>query len=109
MPVWNVIASSLLGRDCNLDIARKELQLYPLDLIDWTMENSHRWDIQADSMVDRFGKTQAVYPIRTPESGVSRWNTNPKQLNVGNSGKTEETGTWFLAAYWMGRYYGYWE
>lgn len=109
MPVWNVIASALLGKDCDLDIALKELREYPLDLIDWTMDNSHRWDLETDPMVDRGRQQQAVYPVPTPESGVSRWNTNPKRLKVGQAGQTEETGTYFLFAYWMGRYYGFWK
>jgi hypothetical protein len=109
MPVWNVIASALLGKNCDLDIALQELQQYPLDLIDWTMENSHRWDLLRDPLVDRGRKPQAVYPVPTPESSVSRWNTNPKRLDTGRGGATEETGTYFLFAYWMGRYYGFWE
>ncbi len=109
MPVWNVIASSLLKRDCDLDIALTELQQYPLDLVDWSMENSHRWDLLKDPMVDRGRRMQAVHPIPTPESSVSRWNTNPKRLDSGRRGETEETGTYFLFAYWMGKYHGYWE
>lgn len=109
MPVWNVIASALLGKDCDLGIALEELQQYPIDLVDWTMENSHRWDLQIDPMIDRERRKQAIQPIRTPESGVSRWNTNPKRLDVGRGGQTEETGTYYLFAYWMGRHYGYWE
>ncbi len=108
MPVWNVIASSLLQKDCGLETAREELRQYPLDLVDWSMENSHRWDIPVDPLVDRSGKRQALHPIRTAESSVSRWNTNPKRLDSGRRGETEETGTYFLFAYWMGRYYGFW-
>lgn len=109
MPVWNVIASSLLKRDCDLDIALEELQQYPLDLVDWSMENSHRWDLLKDPMVDRGRRAQAMQPVPTPESSVSRWNTNPKRLDTGRKGETEETGSYFLFAYWMGRYHGYWE
>ncbi|MBX3239041.1 MAG: hypothetical protein KIT80_09690 [Chitinophagaceae bacterium] len=109
MPVWNVIASALLGRNCDLDIALKELQEYPLDLVDWTMENSHRWDLRVDPLVDRVRRSQAVHPIPSPESSVSRWNTNPKRLDSGRRGETEETGTYYLFAYWMGRYHGFWE
>ena len=109
MPVWNVIASALLKKDCGLQAAREELELYPLDLINWRMENSHRWDLQSDQMVDRGGKPQAVKPVPSQESGVSRWNTNPKNYIAGDGGKTEETGSYFLFAYWMGRYYGYWK
>ncbi len=107
MPVWNVIASSLLQKDCGLATAREELQQYPLDLVDWSMENSHRWDIPKDPLVDRSGRLQALYPIPTAESSVSRWNTNPKRLDSGRRGETEETGSYFLFAYWMGRYYGF--
>ncbi|ODS85482.1 MAG: transcriptional regulator [Cytophagaceae bacterium SCN 52-12] len=107
MPAWNVIASSLLQKDCGLEAAREELRQYPLDLVDWSMENSHRWDIPIDPLADRFGKRQALYPVRTAESSVSRWNTNPKLLDSGRRGETEETGSYFLFAYWMGRYYGF--
>lgn len=107
MPVWNVMASALLKKDLDLQVARAELQQYPLDLINWTMENSHRWDLQHDMMAGRFNANQAVKPIPTPESNVSRWNTNPRQLNSGLNGTQEEDGSYFLFAYWMGRYYGF--
>ena len=106
MPVWNVMASALLKKDCDLQVAREELEQYPLDLINWTMENSHRWDLQHDMMAGRFDAHQAVKPIPTPESNVSRWNTNPRQLDSGAGGAREEDGSYFLFAYWMGRYFG---
>ncbi len=71
------------------------------------MENSHRWDIPIAPLADRSGKRQALHPIRSAESGVSRWNTNPKRLDSGRRGETEETGTYFLFGYWMGRYYDF--
>jgi hypothetical protein len=106
MPVWNVMASVLLKQDCDLQVARRELELYPLDLINWTMENSHRWDLQHEQLFDRFGSLQATHPIPTPESNVWRWNTNPRQLDSGSQGTQEEDGSYFLVAYWMARYYG---
>jgi hypothetical protein len=109
MPVWNVFASALLNQDCDLQIALKEIQEYPMDLIDWTMDNSHRWDIEIDPLISRFRRKQARRPIPTPESGISRWNTNPKELKSGADGTIEDSGTYFLFAYWMGRYNGYWE
>jgi hypothetical protein len=107
MPVWNVMASALLKKDCDLPVVREELEKYPLDLINWTMENSHRWDLQHDLLAGRFDAHQFVKPIPTPESNVSRWNTNPRQLNSGLNGTQEEDGSYFLFAYWMGRYYGF--
>jgi hypothetical protein len=106
MPVWNVMASVLLQKDCDMQMVRKELEQYPLDLINWRMENSHRWDLQHEKQIDRFGSTQATRPIPAPEANVWRWNTNPRQLDVGLNGTQEEDGSYFLMTYWMARYHG---
>ena len=46
---------------------------------------------------------QAVKPISTPESNVSRWNTNPRQLNSVLNGTQEEDCSYFLfAVAWVG-------
>ena len=109
MPVWNVLSSVMLNKDCDLQIALQEIQQYPIDLVNWTMENSHRWDLPKDQLVSRSGKLQSTKPIPTPESNISRWNTNPKHFDAGDDGKTEESGSYFLAAYWIGRYHGFWK
>jgi hypothetical protein len=105
MPVWNVIASALLKKNCDMTVAREELEQYPLDLINWTMENSHRWDLQHEQLTNRFGNMQATRPVPTPEGNAWRWNTNPHLLNVGLNGTQEEDGSYFLFAYWMARYH----
>ncbi|GAA5222445.1 hypothetical protein GCM10025777_30760 [Membranihabitans marinus] len=107
MPVWNVMASAWLSTDCDLHIAKEELQLYPMDLIDWSVKNSHRWDLIHSPMVDRQRKPQAISAIPAPENQIFRWNTNPKQLDTGGNGQREVSGTYYLVAYWMGRYYGF--
>jgi hypothetical protein len=107
MPVWNIIASALLQKDCDLIVVRKELEDYPIDLINWSMENRHRWDLQHEQQVDRFRSLQATLPITAPEGNVWRWNTNPRQMDVGLNGMQEEDGSYFLFAYWMARYYGF--
>lgn len=106
MPVWNVITSVLLKKECDLQVALKELEEYPLDLINWTMENSHRWDMQYERRFDRSGRLQATRPVPAHEANVWRWNTNPRQLDIGLNGTQEEDGSYFLAAYWMARYHG---
>jgi len=109
MPVWNVFTSALLNKDCDLKIALEEIQQYPVDLVNWTMENSHRWDLPKDPLLSRGGRAQSIRPLPAPESNISRWNTNPKHYDAGNGGKTEDSGTYFLFAYWMGRYSGFWK
>lgn len=105
IPAWNIISSILLKKDCDLNVALNELQKYPIDLIDWKMENSYRRDLHEDPIVARGGNRQATNPIPTPENGIFRWNTNPRQFDTGTGGMREETGTYFLLPYWMGRYY----
>ena len=109
MPVWNVLSSILLNKNCGLETALEEIQQYPVDLINWRMENGHRWDLPKDPLLSRFKKLQSTKAIPTPESGVSRWNTNPKEFDAGDGGKTEDSGSYFLCAYWMGRYHGFWK
>ncbi len=107
IPIWNIIASSALKKDCDLNIALEELQQIPMDLITWRMENSQRWDLPKDQLVDRFGKAQAIRPIPTPERGISKWNYNTYQYDAGSNGSSEDDGAYFLLPYWMGRYHGY--
>lgn len=106
IPIWNIISSIGLKRDCDLKIALEELQQIPMDLITWRMENSHRWDLPRDQLNDRFGKAQAIRPIPTPERGISKWNSNTYAYDSGSDGHGEDDGAFFLLPYWMGRYHG---
>ncbi|WP_291366422.1 transcriptional regulator [Cyclobacterium sp.] len=108
MPVWNILSSSLLGEALDLEIAQQILEDFPLDQVNWSYTNSHRWDIKRDEFPGRGGVEQALVALNPGESNVSRWNTNPKQLDGGGKGLSEESGSFYLLAYWMGRYYGYW-
>ena len=105
IPIWNYIASIGLGKDCGLEVARAEMQLIPLDIRNWPMYNSHRWDIRKSAIKDRFFKTQAIFPIPTPERAISKWNFNTFQLDAGGDGLGEDDGAFFLLPYWMGKYH----
>jgi len=107
IPLWNIIASAGLKKDCDLNYALEELQLIPMDMISWKMENSHRWDLPQNPLLGRFRGIQSVKPIPAPEGGISKWNTNPHQYDTGDNGTTEDDGAYFLLPYWMGRYHGY--
>lgn len=106
-PLWNIIASSGLDKDCDLDIAVKELQDFPMDVIKWTMDNSHRWDIRFNPMPDRFLNPQATNVIPVDERGISKWNSNPYKLVQKGNGTGEDDGAAWLLPYWMGRYHGF--
>lgn len=106
-PLWNIIASSALDKDCDLDIAVQELKDFPMDVIKWTMDNSHRWDIKLNPVADRFLNPQATKVIPVDERGISKWNSNPYKLVQKGNGTGEDDGAAWLLPYWMGRYHGF--
>ena len=101
----NVLATGTVEALAASRVAQEELELFPLDLIDWRMTNSHRWDLKENELVDRGGNRQAIRPIPTLEARIFRWNTNPYEFDAGANGKREVSGTYFLLPYWMGRYH----
>ena len=74
-------------------------------MITWTMENSHRWDLPSDQLLDRSQKRQSTRIIPTPEASIIKANSNPREYDSGSDGAYEDDGAYFLLAYWMGRYH----
>jgi len=106
--MWNIITSATLNKNFGLNDAINELKSIPVDMVNWTTENSHRWDIPHDALVDRMGKKQSVRPIPASERSITKWNRNPYQLDSDDEGMGENDGAYYLLAYWMGRYHGFW-
>jgi hypothetical protein len=76
-----------------------------MDLIEWTVRNSHRLDIPIDPLGDRFQRRQSLIVLSYDELPVSKWNGNPYDLDGGKGGSSENDGAHFLLPYWMGRYH----
>ncbi len=77
----------------------------PLDLIDWTVDNTHRTDY-TQKYRDRHGRisqSEKVFPVS--ERPLMRWNGNPYELRGGDGGRTLRDGVFWLLPYWMGRYH----
>lgn len=106
-PLWNFIYGALTGNDCDVENSRDTLRHIPMDLIDWTVKNSHRTDIEIDPESGRFGELQSLEVLPADERAIMKWNGNPYRLDAGSNGKSEDDGTFFLLPYWMGRYYGF--
>jgi len=104
-PLWNIIASASLGKDCDIEVAINELKDYPMDIRSWAVKNSHRWDIQRNPAGDRFMREQAKNVIPVKERGITKWNSNPYKLDYSGSGRGEDCGSAWLLPYWMGRYH----
>jgi len=106
-PLWNFIYAAGTGSaEFDLDTSILGLQEIPMDLISWTMANSHRLDVPHDPLADRFRREQALVVLPADERSVMKWNGNPYSMDGGDGGRSEDDGAFFLLPYWMGRYHG---
>ena len=76
-----------------------------MDLIKWSVKNSHRHDVPLDPAKDRFGRLQTTRLLPPDERRVMKWNSNPFQLDDDGGGRGEDDGAFFLPPYRMGRYH----
>lgn len=103
--LWNIMTALVGAEDFDLEEAIWYLQEYPLDLVTWTVKNSHRKDIIP---VEPDFRGQTLTEVLPPdELPVSRHNANRFRLDGGNGGRSEySAGDIWLLPYWMGRYLG---
>ncbi|MCS6859023.1 MAG: hypothetical protein NZT92_01735 [Abditibacteriales bacterium] len=105
-PLWNFIYGALTGKPCDIEGAVRTLKEIPLDLVMWSVRNSHRADLQWDEVAGRFGERQVRDPLPFDERPMMKWNGNPYRVDGGSTGTAEEDPTMFLLPYWLGRYHG---
>ncbi len=101
-PLWSAIYAANGGVKPDIENALWTLRRYPLDLIDWRIQNSHRLDITRLSPNFRLRELQELLP--PSERVITRWNSHPFVLDGGTGGQTELAGDEFLLPYWMMRY-----
>ncbi|HEY5913904.1 MAG TPA: hypothetical protein VJA21_25220 [Verrucomicrobiae bacterium] len=105
-PLWTFIY--LTGKpDAEVDLGAAAWTLYrfPMDMIKWTVRNSHRADLVWASTADRAGRRETLNLLPPDERPVMRWNANPFVVDGGSDGREEDDGAAFLLPYWMGRYH----
>ena len=104
-PWFNFVYGVLTGNDCEVGAAVTHLRDWPLDLRTWSYQNSHRADLQTPAGYSTFKGGVRAFPPR--ETEPMRWDHWTMQMDGGSGGReVVEPGGW-LAAYWMGRYYGF--
>ena len=100
---WNIFTAITGVPEFDLDEAIWYLQEYPMDLINWSVSNSHRKDIV--KMRPNF-RNQTLETVLPPdELRITRHNANRFSLDGGRDGNAENSaGDIWLFPYWMGRY-----
>ena len=101
------------SRRC-LEEAADTLKRFPMNLVQWSLKNSHRIDLLPipsvlgipDHPLRKGYRTNGrVLPI--DERFVEHWNHDPWQLDYGGNGRNEADGAAFLLPYYMGLYHGF--
>ena len=105
-PLWNFAYGALTGNHYDRQQSIDSLQRIPMDLICWTVINSHRSDIEIAAEEPGIQEKQSVVPLPADERRMMKWNGNPYTLDYAGGGGAEEDPTIFLLPYWMGRYHG---
>jgi hypothetical protein len=101
-PLWNLIYAMTGAEDFDLNETIWSLKEFPLDMISWTVQNSHRKDIE---LLESNFRNQTIATVLPPdERPMSKYNGNAFLLDGGEGGHSEYSGDIYLLPYWLGRY-----
>ena len=74
-PLWNVIYAAGTGAgEFDRQETLRTLHEIPMDLVQWSVTNSHRSDVPIDPLSDRFKRRQALVVLPYDELPMSKWN-----------------------------------
>lgn len=118
-PLWIALVAGAAGfkvSDWDTKQAIQVLQDYPLDLLDWGIKNSGRWDVKQQPYGDRGdAETLLMQEVRPAyERIVSHYNLNPFKMDSSNDpsvdlfsigGTSELAPTEWLLPYYMMVFY----
>ena len=101
--LWDIMTALVGDENYDFNEAIWYLQGYPIDLIDWTVMNSQRKDIE--KIAPNF-RNQTIKEVLPPqELRISRHNANRFDLDSRGEGRSENSaGDIWLLPYWIGRY-----
>ena len=102
-PLWNFLYAISGGEKIDLEDAVWWLKEYPLDLIDWKVENSHRKDLK--KVAENFRK-QEYESVLPRDERPHHLHNRAYQNNGGSGGFREYSPYVYLLPYWAGRYSG---
>ncbi len=105
IPFYDFAYNRFSGRRVPLGPAVEVLRDWPLDMIEWTVDNSRREDVTFDR-TPGFEPGRLTRILPRSEMGICMWDQEPYKAILGNGGAREDKPTDWLLAYWMGRYYG---
>ena len=105
VPWFNFLYGALTGNPCEPEAGAKHLREWPLDLIAWSYQNSHRHDLRTPPGYIAYKGGRRTFSPR--ETEPMRWDHWAMQEDGGAGGRDVADPSGWLLAYWMGRFHGY--
>lgn len=101
-PFFEVLHALLTGRTDGLPAALAALADQPLDLVQWTVDNTTREDLRI-VRVPELEQRQTDRLVPPGERATLRTDRNPWVAVQGDGGRSESDGVFWLLPYWMAR------
>jgi hypothetical protein len=100
-PLWNFIYAMVGGEDFDLDNSIWWLKEFPMDLISWKVDNSHRQDL---IRIKPNFRSQEYTEVLPRDEQPLYLHNGAYRNNGGNNGNREYPPYIYLLPYWLGRY-----
>lgn len=100
-PLWNFIYALAGGEDYDLEESVWWLKEFPMDLVSWTVNNSHRQDL---TRVEPNFRRQEYTEVLPKDERPMHLHNNAYRNNGGSDGRREYPPYIYLLPYWLGRY-----
>jgi hypothetical protein len=105
IPWYNYIYGAITGNDCENERSAAHLREWPLDVVVWSVFNSHRDDLHTPEGYRKY--SERVKPLSPREAGPRRVSADWMQLDIAADGGIVSDPSWWIESYWMGRYFGF--
>jgi len=105
LPWFNFIYGAWTGNDCEVEPAVTHLREWPLDLVIYSYQNSHRADLHTPAGYLAYSGGKRAFSPREREPML--WDNWTMKADGGTSGNDVVQPASWLLAYWMGRYHGF--
>jgi hypothetical protein len=107
-PLWTGVYAGLAGQPVSRSAVAHSawsLRRWALDLIDWPVDHSNRWDAQVEPFHARDSDMPIIREILPPaERVMGHWNNDPYALQAGSGTNEQEPAVWRLPYYLMAYY-----
>ncbi len=100
-PLWNFIYALAGGEDYDLEESVWWLKEFPMDLVSWTVNNSHRQDL---TRIEPNFRRQEYTEVLPKDERPMHLHNNAYRNNGGSDGRREYPPYIYLLPYWLGRY-----